>query len=261
MKAITRIGLALLLAGISLSLHAQRPIRDKHVTHQQERMVFKQWSKSKFTPTGGWLGLNPNYLLTWVWHPNYPKKDLRPLSAAGPQTQRLLLVAAMQNTENAYKLHADTLRNTALSEAVNYIGIGSAADPLWLLYYQQEFNPLISQQDEQVLAGTGPQVRDYLIRTGVLDWYLEESQALAERLEEARSTTVDRGSRIIAYHRMLEEYRKLLATWEVGKQRAKLYLSLTGTRDKVKSGGQPIAPKPGRTDRQIADEILSKSKL
>lgn len=261
MKLTTRITLALLLAGISLSLHAQRSIRDEHITNQQERMVFKQWSKNKFTPKGGWLGLNPNYLLTWVWHPDYPKKDLRPLSAAGPQTQRLLLVAAMQNTENAYKLHADTLRNTALSEAAGYTGIGSAADPLWLLYYQHEFDPLMNQQEGQLLDGTEPQVRDYLTRTGVLDWYLEESHALAERLEAARSTTVERGSRIIAYHRMLDEYRKLLTTWEAGKQRARLYLSLTGTRDKVKSGGQPIVPKPGRTDRQIADDILSKSKL
>src|SRR3546814_5216435 len=87
---------------------------DKHIVHQQERMVFKQWNRDKFTPKKGFLGLNYQYWLTWAWHPNYPRTDRRPLSFTGPQTLRLRLVAAMKNTEEAYKKHADTLRNTAL---------------------------------------------------------------------------------------------------------------------------------------------------
>ncbi|WGQ08982.1 hypothetical protein QG516_20940 [Pedobacter gandavensis] len=252
--------IALLIAGY-WHCYAQKNIRDKHITNQQERMVFKQWSKNKFTPTSGFLGLNPEYLLTWAWHPNYPKKDLRPLSAAGPQSQRLLLVAAMNSTENAYKLQADTLRNTVLSEAVSYSGDLSVSDPLWLLYYRHEFNPLLEQDDALILNGLEHKVKEYLIRTGILSWYLEESQALEQRLEGARVTTLDRGSRIIAYHRLLNEYRKLNATWENKKQRAKLYLSLTETTNRIKARDKSLAPKTGRTDSQIADDILSKSKL
>src|SRR5690606_11459700 len=88
---------------------------DKHIVHQQERMVFKQWDRKKFTPTKGFLGLNYQYWLTWAWHPNYPKTDLRPLSAAGRQTQRLLLVAAMKNSQHASKGRAETVRNTGRS--------------------------------------------------------------------------------------------------------------------------------------------------
>lgn len=252
--------LALLVAGY-LHSHAQKTIRDKHITNQQERMVFKQWSKNKFTPTSGFLGLNPEYWLTWAWHPNYPKKDLRPLSAAGTQSQRMLLVAAMSSTENAYKLQADTLRNTALSEAVSYSGDLSVADPLWLLYYRHEFNPLLEQNDATILYGLEQKVKDYLIRTGILSWYQEESRALAQRLDGTRTTTLDRGSRILAYHRMLDEYRKLNATWENKKQRTKLYLSLTETTSRIKARDEALAPKTGRTDRQIADDVLSKSKL
>lgn len=245
-----------LMHGIAQTVRYQT---DKHIVHQQERMVFKQWDRGKFTPKKGFLGLNPNYWLTWAWHPNYPRTDLRPLSATGPQTQRLLLVAVMKNTEEAYKKHADTLRSTALTEMANYAGAVSAADPLWQLYYRGEFRPLTDGKDP--LDGTEPEVKDYLTRTGVLEWYREESSALAERLHAARTTNMDRGSRIMAYYCMLGEYHRLIATWEAGKQRAKLYLSLTETDARISERGQPITVPPGRTDRQIADDILRKSKL
>jgi len=232
---------------------------DKHIVHQQERMVFKQWDRKRFTPTKGFLGLNYQYWLTWAWHPNYPKTDLRPLSAAGPQTQRLLLVAAMKNTEEAYKKHADTVRNTALTEMAGHAGAVSAADPLWQLYYRNEFRPLTEGTDP--LQGSTPEVRDYLTRTGVLEWYAQEASALAERLEGARTTNMERGSRIMAYHRMLAEYRQLVSNWEAKQQRAKLYLTLSRTNKDVRESAQPIAGPPGRSDIQIADDILGKSKL
>ena len=244
------------------STFAQMVINDESIRYQQERMVFKQWDKDKFTPKPGFLGLNPLYWLTWAWHPDYKKKDLRPLGPIGPQTQRLIFVAAMQNTENAYKLQADTLRNTAVSEAVNYSGITSATDPLWFLYYRHEFDPLINQQDDGLLNGLAQKEKEYLNRSGVLSWYLEESQALNERLDAARNTTVDRGSRMLAYHRLLSEYRKLAAAWNTKKHNAKLYLSLAESADKVKGWGVPIEKNTGyRTDKQIADDVLNKSKL
>src|SRR5690606_2216879 len=164
---------------------------DKHIVHQQERMVFKQWNRDKFTPKKGFLGLNYQYWLTWAWHPNYPRTDRRPLSFTGPQTLRLQLVAAMKNTEEAYKKHADTLRNTALTEMANYAGAVSAADPLWQLYYRGEFRSLTDGIDP--LEGAEPNVGDYLTRTGLLEWYREEREALAERLDAARATNMDRG--------------------------------------------------------------------
>ncbi len=259
-KLILFAGMALLSLAPGVAQNARR-LTDQHIVNQQERMVFKQWDKKKFTPTKGFLGLNPNYWLTWAWHPNYPKNDLRPLSSSGAQTQRLLLVAAMQHTEEKYKKHADTLRNTARTEMVNYAGALSQADPLWQLYYSKEFQPLFQISSDLALSGTEQPVKDYLIRTGTLDWYLEESSALAERLEIARTTNLDRGSRIIAYHRMLGEYRKLYAAWDAKKQRAKLFLSLTRTNAEAKQSGHPIVLPLGRTDFQIADDVLQKSKL
>ena len=65
----------------------------------------------------------------------------------------------------------------------------------------------------------------------------------------------------MAYHRMLAEYRQLVSAWEAKKQRAKLYLGLSRTNKNVRESAQPITEKPGRSDIQIADDILGKSKL
>ena len=67
---------------------------------------------------------------------------------------------------------------------------------------------------------------------------------------------------MLAYHRLLAEYRKLAAAWDTKKQNAKLYLSLAESADKVKGRGVPIEKNTGyRTDKQIADDVLNKSKL
>lgn len=252
----------LLLSGLGSAMSfAQRPIRDDAIRYQQERMVFKQWNKDKFVPKPGFLYLNPLYWMTWAWHPNYPDTDHRPLGSIGPQTQRLALVLAMQQTTNNYKLQADTLRNTAVTELSNYSGLISSLDPLWMLYYSHEFAALLSQNDASLLNGLTSRERQYLLDSGLLEWYKEESEALAERLNAARNTNLDRGSRILAYHRMLAEYRKLISTWEAGKQRALHYLSLGDATRKIKESPAPLSADPGRTDKQIAEEILSKSKL
>jgi len=95
----------------------------------------------------------------------------------------------------------------------------------------------------------------------VLDWYIEERTALAQRLNSARTVNMERGSRIMAYHYILQEYRKLLASWENKKQRAALYLTLNKANEQVKASSLHLTTPPNRTDRQIAEGILSKSKL
>src|SRR5580700_5552087 len=99
------------------TLYAQEEIQDNAIVHQQQRMVFQQWDQNKFDPKAGFLDLNPYYWLVWgFFDPNYHKTDLRPLSATGPQTQRLALVATLNKTDNTYKINSDTVRNTALSQ-------------------------------------------------------------------------------------------------------------------------------------------------
>lgn len=233
---------------------------DKHIVHQQERMVHKQWDRKKFTPTSGFLGLNYQYYLTWAWHPNYPKRDLRPLSGTGPQTQRMAMVLAMQNTDKAYKLHADTLRNTAITEATNYSGMLTATDPLWILYYRKEFSELLETQGDNLLQGIPAKEQAYLRNRGLLDWYVQERGELKERLESARNTTLDRGSRILAYHRMLDEYRTLRSSWDAKKRNAARFIALQENANAIRDNDRnSIANGDSRTDIQIANDVLRKA--
>ncbi|WP_256009454.1 hypothetical protein [Desertivirga xinjiangensis] len=243
------------------NLFAQRLIFDEAIKYQQERMVYKQWDKDKFIPDKGFLGLNPLYWLTWGLHPDYPKTDKRPLGPVGPQTQRLALLTAMANTARQYKLESDTLSTTAISEAVNYSPLLSDADPLWLMYYQSELSSL-TDFSEDVLNGAGEDVKVYLTRNGGLNWYLEEIDILKERLNLARSSIFDRGSRIISYHRILKDYRRLLAAWEAKKQNARKQLNLFRIHENLKGKEGSLSRADfQKSDIDIANSILSKSKL
>lgn len=254
-----KLNLSVLILLVSVNGFTQKRIRDEHIIHQQERMVFKQWNEDKFTPKSGFLGLNPLYWMTWGLHPNYPDNDLRPLGIFGPQTQRLSLVLAMQHTDNAYKLQSDTIAGTVASASLRNSSLLVDQDPLWMLYYRKEFQPLLSGGLE-LLVGISPAELLHLRSTGIYQWYLEEHQQLQERLSGLRETDMDRGSRIMTYHRLLSEYRSLNALWSSAKQRAKLYLSLKNQASKIREGSIILKPRK-RSDTEIADDILKNSKL
>ena len=239
---------------------AQRPISDEAVTNQQERMVFKQWDWDKFTPKPGFLGLNPNYWLTWALHPNYPKTDLRPLGPLGPQTQRLGLVLAMASSTSRQRLHSDTLKTQALIKASAYSGLLSDLDPLWQLYYRQEFASLLSGNQQEDLTGIPGREKQYLISSGIYEWYRSETGNLSQRLEITRKTTLERGERLLAYQRLLMEYRAVESAWSEKKRLAWKYLSISDARPGAGQSGEGMRTKGGG-DIEIADRILKHSKL
>ncbi|MDQ0640154.1 hypothetical protein QF042_003719 [Pedobacter sp. W3I1] len=195
------------------TVQAQKQIRDESIVNQQERMVFKQWDRKKFTPTSGFLGLNPYYWLTWGLHPNYPKTDLRPLATAGAQTQRLVAVTGMQQTDRNYELQSDTLAQTSLLQIAGISGMLSATDPLWILYYSRQLKGVTDFDPGEAMAAVPQMAREKVISSGGLDWYKREVAILSQRLEAARTTTLERGARILSYHRLLAEYRKISALW------------------------------------------------
>src|ERR1700744_4566973 len=97
MKSLLTLFLGLLCCA---QIFAQSEIKDNAVRHQEERMVYDNWDQNKFDPKAGFLDLNPYYWLVWgLFYPSYHKTDLPPLSATGPQTQRLLLVSAQNNID------------------------------------------------------------------------------------------------------------------------------------------------------------------
>ncbi|WP_214070043.1 hypothetical protein [Mucilaginibacter sp. dw_454] len=240
---------------------AQQIINDEAVRYQEERMVFKQWDQDKFLPKKGFLSLNPYYWLTWgLFEPNYHKTDLRPLSATGPQTQRLALVGTMNSVDNDYKLHSDTVRNTALTSMAEQSGLVAGADPLWLLYYSKVLAPVTNFNDATTLASLPNNVRSAVVSEGIYDWYRQEMAMLKERVNGARTADMDRGSRIMAYYRYLKEYRTLLATWANRVATASKNLAMVKRQQQGKNnpaGGLVWTP---QTDVQIAQKVLTDRK-
>jgi hypothetical protein len=238
------------------SIKAQRAIEDKAMFYQQERMVYKQWDRGKFEPGSGWLGINPYYWLTWGLHPNYPDTDRRPLSSWGPQTQRLGMVGVMNSTSGGYKLEADTLRNTALLELTNFSGSLSSTDPLWLLYYSKELKPVLEYSDATILGTLPAIVRAKVISEGIFSWYKNELDVLKERINGARNVNMDRSSRILAYHRLLNEYRLLAATWTTRTAGAEKKMGLSAQQEKAKSGQVNIDSWTSVSDVEIAKQVI-----
>ena len=238
--------------------YAQEIIKDQAVENQSQRMVFQQWNQNDFYPHSGFLDTNPYYWLVWgLFDPNYHKTDLRPLSATGPQTQRLALVSALNTTDNKYKLNSDTTRNTALSQIASQSGLLSDADPLWLLYYNQQFHPLLNYSAVSILGPLPPKVSATLLSDGMYNWYSNALNMLKERLNGARTTDMDRGSRIMAYYRMLKEYQQLAGIWAVRVSAAQMTLNMQAAQKNVSLSTSPVTNWTPNSDVQIANKVLA----
>lgn len=243
--------------GCTVSGFPQSYVVDKSIRYQQERMVYKQWDRNKFIPTSGFLGLNPWYWLTWgFFYPDYHKKDLRPLSANGPQTQRLALVGTMNGIDNKYKQESDTVRNTAASEMAERSGLITGADPLWALYYSREFKPVLEHSMASILAGLSPQVSARLVSDGLYDWYSDELDRLKERIDGAHSANMERGSRIMAYYRLLKEYRRLAGVWAIRTASAQTTIDMEKQQQQLHNRDTSAPDWTPQTDVQIARQVL-----
>lgn len=244
-----------------LWVFSQEVVQDKAIINQSQRMVFQQWNQNDFYPHSGFLDTNPYYWLVWgLFDPNYHKTDLRPLSATGPQTQRLALVATLNKTDNTYKINSDTVRNTALSQIASQSGLLSDADPLWLLYYNQQFQPLLNYSAATILGPLSPQVSAKLVSEGMYNWYTNELDRLKQRLNGARTTDQDRGSRIMAYYRMLKEYQNLASVWAIRVSTAQMDINMAKSQQQLQKSASPVSTWTPNTDVQIANKVLLNAK-
>ncbi|MBS1526658.1 MAG: hypothetical protein JST19_13460 [Bacteroidetes bacterium] len=258
MKIYLIAGLCLLFC---LRLSAQAITEDQAVENQSQRMVFQQWNQNDFYPHKGFLDTNPYYWLVWgLFDPNYHKTDLRPLSLTGPQTQRLALVSTMSGIDKQYKLHSDTVRNTALSQIAENSGLLSDADPLWLLYYSSQFSPLLNYNALSILGRLSPAVSAKLVSEGMYSWYTSALDRLKQRLNGARSADMDRGSRIMAYYRMLNEYHNLASVWATRVAGAQTTLNMAKYRQQLQSSSVPVSNWTPNSDVQIALKVLQNAK-
>lgn len=236
---------------LSSSLSGQVLIHDKAIVAQQERMVFKQWDADKFYPEAKrFLGIptNPLWYATWALHPNYPDVDKRPLSTHGEQTQRLGLAAAMQISSDYYKEHSDTIKNLAQAEIARISGALSATDPLYQLYYKKELQTL-TDPESSAFAGVSPEVIDYMTEHGAFQWYQNSMASLSDRYEFAKSLDMERGQRILMYHRIMLEMREVLRKWQYKLDMSATMLAFRKLNDRKAGGEIRLSDPQDNTDR------------
>src|SRR5690554_598604 len=197
--------------------------------------------------------------MTWALHPNYPKTDRRPLSPQGEQTQRLALAVAMSITSDHYKKEADSIQLASAKELARISGAFSEVDPLYQLYYRKELKPLESP-DKEAFDDVPTVVQAYLQETGALAWYQGEMGQLAERYQLAKKLDMERGQRILMYHRILQEMRQCLSRWQY-----QIHLSQQVVEFKSLKSHVPIeAGSPARwkeiDDQKVIDRIIRNKK-
>ena len=254
--------LTLILICMGFFCFSQKIINDKAIIYQQERMVYKQWDKDKFVPEFKWY--NPSsytaYALTWLLQPGYKNgPDIRPLRAGGEQTQRLALAAAMQVSSNYYKKEADTLRNTALAEFYNYSGTVSATDPLYNLYYKKELAPL-DNIEANAFKNVPANVVLYMAESGAYNWYLTEMNSLRERFENAKRVDIDRGQRILLYHRIMLEHRKVAENWKYKLAMSEMMLAYKEKMKNKNEKGSTYFNGTTKSEDEIMNDILKNRK-
>lgn len=166
----------------------------------------------------------------------------------------------MNATSSTYRLESDTLPNTSLLEIGNQNRALSTADPLWLLYYSKELRPVLEHSMQSIMAPLPAVVRGKVISEGLYAWYDNELKMLKERIEGAKSSNVDRGARILAYHRMLMEYRALSAAWANRTATAQVDIKSTEKQQHVKAGIVNPDGWTSATDVEIAREVIRSRK-
>lgn len=238
---------------------AQMTIHDRAIVAQQERMVYKEWDQDKFYPKPNRiLGVPTNLLwyMTWALHPNYPKTDRRPLSSQGEQTQRLALAAAMSITSDYYKKEADSIQLASVKELTRISGAFSELDPLYQMYYKKELKPL-ENPGEEAFDDVPSAVQAYLQEIGAFAWYQGEMGRLAERYQLAKKLDMERGQKILMYHRILQEMRQCLSRWQY-----QIHLSQQVVEFKSLKSQVPIeAGSPARwketDDQKVIERIIN----
>lgn len=212
MKKYIYTGLLLSLSWLNSSSQTIIKIEDPHITAQENRMVFKRWGNFLPNPRYKWgIQTNFHYTMTWGWlapkqNGRYRKgADIRPLGVKGDQTQRMVYNSLLKSESDKEKKEADDIGSTALSELYYYAGAFSTIDPLWNLYYKIELKDVLNFEKNRPLVQNA-QTLKYLKDTGITEWYENEMERLQDRLTGAFKTNMDRGSRILNYHRIMKEY-------------------------------------------------------
>lgn len=266
--------ISLIISLFSSTVKAQKKISDSALEAQQRRNVYIKWGDFKPEPSYPWwsfgLQMNPYYTTVWSWidldgdRGKYRKgPDIRPLGPVGEQTQREASLYGMLMMSNEYKKESDEIGSTAVKELLhNTGGILSEADPMWILYYRKTLKDVNEYNLSNFTNKLTSLQRQYLVETKIIEWLDTEMIQLHERLDGAKSVNMDRGSRILNYHRIMLEYEKILGRWNYQVAWADKFTKVQARNSTIdkKNIGNVNWSDYGKTDLQIMEEIIRREK-
>lgn len=249
---------------------AQKMIEDSSLKAHNERMVISNWGNFKPNPKYTLFGIQTNihYTNVWGWiapaqNRRYRKgKDIRPLGPIGEQTQRMMLLAQMKTASENHLAEAEVLGRTAESELLYNLGLISKLDPLWLLYYERKLKPVLIWNIGAINAipVTSYKVQKYMNENGIFKWWSEEMDRLRQRLDGALDVNMERGSRILAYHRIMKDYQATEAILNQHIYWAETLLQIQGDSQSIKSGDLLKDTNwKGQSDSEIMRGVIKES--
>lgn len=187
----------LLTAGLLASLTgtAQTAAEDEGNRRQLERMASLHWDN--WEPWGIYWSL---------FHSDYKKDDKRLLAGTAPYLAHLGALEIQRDRDEKYKMYTDSIAQRHEAIASNWMpGI---PDVPWWVHYKKVFEDL--EDDYASLVNSQPgKVQTFMQDNSLLTWYGTESDLLKDRLETVKGAFMARGSRVMAYQRLQNEYRQL----------------------------------------------------
>jgi hypothetical protein len=248
----------------------QKALRDDAMRAQERRQVFEKWGdwnpKAKY-----FLGVqtNPMHTLVWGWgadlrgarNKSYKKgADIRPLKANGKQTLRLAALEQQRLITDQIVKESDVIGKMAESEILYYSKASAKLDPLYLLYFKKTLKPIAEFSTGKLQGECGStEVYTFLNEIGVIDFHTREMNILKSRLDGLFSVNIERGQRIIMYHRLLADYRRERETWDNHIKSTKTFLDMKNKnayRSSKDSNYKGFNGTQEDRDRQIARQII-----
>lgn len=248
---------------------SQIRLTDKSIVAQEKRMVYSKWGEWRPYPTY-FLGIQTNfaYATVWgMWAPSRNKdyrngQDIRPLKPTGLQMQRYSQISLMDNQTKEILTNTEAQKNAEQDEFLNKTHFTAVADPLYLVYYKPNLKSLDNFNVYSFFyidwGFTKKKAFDEAVKFGMIEQLRSDIIELKDKYEVARGVDVSRGKRLLMYHDVFLQWRKL-------KQRIRdtentFYLTEL-TKSKLMQYRIDTATHHTRSDSEIFNEVLKNAKL
>jgi hypothetical protein len=220
---------------ITIECYSQTPIRDTHILNQERRDTNTSWGNFQPNPNYNFFGIQTNihYTFTWGWfapsqNEDYREgPDIRPYKPGGKGWTTWSNYNNSRTFTGMMKDDSEIIGENAEQELAYNTGLTFATDPLYILYYKDKLEPIrnwdssnfINEIEDIIINSIVNEVgltvpeRNQLIfkvtSSGITQGYIDHMDILKERFDMSTTLNMGRGKRIISYHELMLDYRKL----------------------------------------------------